>query len=116
MVARRESRRRATRTNEADPPAIGEAPAWPGEPPPLPGRVAQSAAPTQAVYRPRAPESVVAERRTASSRAPQAPMDSAGAETRRRGRMRRRALLVVIAASVVLAAAIAALVVLFLTG
>jgi len=110
IVARRESRRRASRAVEAEglvpygddvtvvvasaggrrlPSTLaGDVPA------PL-GRVARTPASGDAGYLPRAPEPVVVARAAPPARAPQPPVDAVAAEQAARGRARRRAAVVV---------------------
>jgi len=108
VVARRESRRRATRDS-----AGGSAPR---PAPPVPastGRVAAAPdAASGAVYGARPAGPVVVRRATPPQRTPQVPIDGVAATNGHRRRERRTALIIIGAASVVAVAAAASLLVL----
>lgn len=124
IVARRESRRRASRAVDSAAASIAEADAatvvvassgasrglattLAGNVPAPLGRVAQVPAQTGTGYAPRAAEPVMATRAVPTPRAPQAPVDSVAVEHAARRRARRRAA-VVVALSVVVALVAAA--------
>lgn len=111
FVARRETRRRATRG-----PVDGRGPVAASDrlPPPTPvdapGRVAAAPdAAAGAVYGARAPEPVIASRAAPPERLPQAPVDGDAAASAQRRRARRTALIVLISASAVALTAAASL-------
>jgi hypothetical protein len=109
MVARRESRRRAAREESPVAPApLAESRA--GDLPAPTGRIAQAPGETPPIYKPRAPEPVIADRSAPPSRPPQVPVDVRAAMLYRRRRARQLALVGVIAACFVVAVLLAALV------
>lgn len=109
MVARRESRRRAAREESPVPPAPLAENSAADLPAPI-GRIAQAPGETPPIYKPRAPEPVIADRSAPPSRPPQVPVDVRAAMLYRRRRARQLALVGVIAACFVVAVLLAALV------
>jgi len=109
MVARRESRRRAAREDSP----VAPAPAAESSAADLTmstGRIAQSPRESSPIYKPRAPEPVIAERSTPPSRPPQTPVDTRAQILSRRRRARQLALVGVIGACFVVTILLAALV------
>ena len=109
VVARRESRRRAAR--EESP--VASAPLAESSAADLPapiGRIAQAPGDTPPIYKPRAPEPVIADRAAPPSRPPQVPVDARAAMLYRRRRARQLALVGVIGACFVVTVLLAALV------
>ena len=112
FVARRETRRRATRDHDEGRGAAASDRMPPSTPVAASGRVAAAPdAAAGAVYTARAAEPVIALRTAPPERDPQAPVDGDAAATAHRRRARRTALIVLISASAVALTAAASLLV-----
>jgi hypothetical protein len=118
FIARRETRRRATREHVDGQGPVGATDRLPPSSAPIEasGRVAAAPdAAARAVYSARAPEPVIASRTAPPERVPQAPVDGDAAATAQRRRARRTALIVLISASAVALTAAGSLLVVALT-
>ena len=107
MVVRRESRRRAARD------AAGVAPPPERSAADLPapnGRIAHAPEGQPPIYKPRAPEPVIADRSAPPARPPQTPIDTRAALLSRRRRARQLALVAVIGGCFVITVLLAALI------
>lgn len=116
FVARRETRRRATRDHDDGRGVAASDRMPPSTPVAASGRVAAAPdAAAGAVYGARAPEPVIASRTAPPERVAQAPVDGDAAATHHLRRARRTALIVLIAASAVALTAAASLLFVALT-